>query len=73
MELDWKKEVSSILKAEMVRRGVTQEELMKRLTEIGASETKGGIANKLSRGTFSAIFFVQCLKVLGCKELKIDF
>ena len=70
--MDWKKEVKGILKAEMVRKGVSQEELAEKLNAIGVEETKAGIANKISRGTFSAMFLIQCLKVLGCKELKID-
>lgn len=72
MEIDWKREVKGILKAEMARKGFTQDDLVEKLNEIGVEETKAGIANKVSRGTFSAIFLLQCLKALGCNELRID-
>lgn len=71
--MNWKKEIKGILKAEMVRKGISQDDLVEKLKQIGVEETKAGIANKLSRGTFSAVFLMQCLKALKCKELRVDF
>jgi 3-mercaptopyruvate sulfurtransferase SseA len=68
----WDKEIKNIVKAELVRRGMTHEDLEKQLEKIGIKTTKASIDNKLSRGTFSAVFFLQCLKAIGCRELKID-
>jgi hypothetical protein len=39
---------------------------------MGDEETKASIANKLSRGGFSAIFFVDALKAIGCKDIDLD-
>lgn len=66
------KKLRQFLKAELKRADVTYEELARRLTETGDDETKASIANKLSRGGFSAIFFVDVLKAIGCKDIDLD-
>lgn len=63
--------VKNILKAELKRRGVSYRELAERLASIGVHETERNIANKISRGGFSAAFFVQCLDVIGCGGVEI--
>ena len=35
-------------------------------------ETQGSISNKISRGTFSFVFFMQCMEALGIKEIRLD-
>jgi len=62
MEADRVARIRQFLKAELKRHNVTYEELARRLTEIGDQETKASVANKLSRGQFSAIFFVDALR-----------
>lgn len=39
-------------------------ELATRLNKNGASESYASIANKISRGTFSFAFYLQCVSVL---------
>lgn len=56
----------------MVKRGVTNDELSKRLNAIGVTETKSSVSNKISRGTFSAAFLNQCLFVLGCTSMEVE-
>jgi Domain of unknown function (DUF6471) len=41
------------------------EELARRLNGLGGHETKASVANKLSRGQFSAIFFIDTLRAIG--------
>lgn len=73
MKLDsWNLHVKRSLKAEMVKRGISNEELANRLSAIGVAETKSSVSNKISRGTFSAAFLNQCLYVLGCANLEIE-
>ena len=72
MGIDWEGRVKGLLKAELKRREVTYQELTDKLATIGISETPENIANKLSRGKFSAVFFIQCLDVLGCKTIGIN-
>lgn len=67
----WEKEVKGLLKAEIARAGISHQELANRLTEVGVKATKASIDNKLSRGTFSAVFLVQCLRAIGCDRLRV--
>lgn len=58
-------------KAELKRRGIGYRELAEKLTAMGIPETERNIANKISRGGFTAVFFVQCLEAIGAKEIRI--
>jgi hypothetical protein len=64
--------IRQFLKAELKRRDVTYEELARRLSELGGRETKTSIANKLSRGQFSAIFFIDTLRAIGVEKVDLD-
>jgi hypothetical protein len=64
--------ISQFLKAELKRRAVTYEELARRLTDSGSRETKASIANKLSRGQFSAIFFIDALRAIGVDRVDLE-
>lgn len=69
---EWQDRVKGILKAELKRRNVSYKELASRLETLGIHETERNIANKISRGGFTATFFVQCLKAAGCNTLHLD-
>ena len=66
--IDWNDKVKRLLKSELVRRGITHEQLADLLAENGVVETKASIDSKISRGTFSAAFLIQCLIAMGCKS-----
>jgi hypothetical protein len=68
----WSKATSKILKTELAKRDVTYGELKIKLEKMGVKESETNIKNKLSRGTFSAIFFLQCLRALGVQSLLLD-
>ncbi|TAN50444.1 MAG: hypothetical protein EPN21_08920 [Methylococcaceae bacterium] len=69
---DWNERASRYLKAELKRQGVTYDDLAARLNAIGFQETKASISNKISRGTFTAAFFLASLKVAGIHSLRMD-
>ena len=46
--------------------------LRDRLSKLGLSETKASIANKISRGTFSASFLLASLKAIGCQNVRVE-
>ena len=50
----WAECAKRFFKAELRRADVTYDNLADRLSKMGLSETKASIANKVSRGTFSA-------------------
>lgn len=69
----WNSRVKRLLKSELIKRGISNSDLAEKLTQIGVRETKSSIDSKISRGTFSACFFIQCLSVIGCNKMEIDF
>ena len=62
----------SILKAELKRRNIGYRELAERLTAMGTPENDRNIANKISRGGFTAVFLVQCLEAVGSSSLRLS-
>ena len=68
----WEERASRFLKAELKRADITYEELAERLKKHGQSETKASIASKLSRGTFSAVFFLATLAALGLANIPLE-
>jgi hypothetical protein len=68
----WEERVKALLKAELKRRNVGYRELAEKLTAMGLPETERNIANKISRGGFTAAFFVECLSAIGCTTLRLE-
>ncbi len=68
---DWQALVKGLLKSELKRRNVTYADLAQKLGEMGIRESAENIANKISRGGFTAIFLVQCLRAIGCRALDL--
>ena len=69
---EWENMVKGLLKAELKRKGITYQELVEKLTALGVTETSENIANKISRGKFTAVFLVQCLKAIECTVIRLD-
>lgn len=69
---EWSDRVKGMLKAELKRRNVSYKQLAERLEAMGIHETERNINNKISRGGFTAAFFVQCLKAVGCTTLHLE-
>ena len=69
---DWQDRVKGLLKAEFKRRNVGYRELAEKLTAMGIPETEANIKNKISRGGFTGVFFVQCLIAVGCTTLRLE-
>jgi hypothetical protein len=63
--------VKGILKAELARRDITYKDLAARLGAMGIKDNAPNLANKISRGTFTAAFFVQCLDAIECRVLRL--
>lgn len=65
-------DVKGILKAELKRRGLTYADLVHRLAANGVVETEANLRNKISRGSFTAAFFLQCLIAIGCEYVQLQ-
>jgi hypothetical protein len=68
---DWTKKAKNLLKSELKRKGVSYAELVEKLEAIGIHDSERNIANKMARGTFTAVFFLQCLEAIGCTNLDL--
>jgi hypothetical protein len=61
-DLEFADKTKRFVKAELKRANVTYEELARRLSSMGVPETRVSIASKMSRGAFSATFFLSVMK-----------
>jgi Domain of unknown function (DUF6471) len=64
--------VRGTLRSEMIKRGWSYADLVRELGLRGITETEQNLRNKVSRGTFSAIFFFQCMDALAVPVLHLD-
>jgi hypothetical protein len=67
----WAAKARGLLKAELKRREVSYRQLVEKLANIGVTETQASIANKISRGAFTAIFLLQCMEAIDCRTINI--
>ena len=68
---EWETMAANLLKAELKLKGVTYAQLVEKLDTIGISEKEANVANKLSRGKFSAAFMLACLKAIETEHLHL--
>lgn len=72
-EAEWATHASQYLKAELKRHNVTYDDLAERLKKVGyKKESKASIANKLSRGTFPAPFFLAAMVAIGAETIRLE-
>jgi Domain of unknown function (DUF6471) len=67
----WEELVKNMLRAEMMRRGVSYTTLVELLADIGIADNEFNLRNKVSRGRFTAVFFMQCMLAIGIDVLQI--
>ena len=60
-----------IIRSEMVRRDVSYQELADRLAEAGENFSEAALRNKVSRGSFTADFFLSVLAVMNVETLRL--
>lgn len=72
MATEWQAYTKSVLRSEMVRRRVGYTALVDLLADIGIAENEANLRNKISRGTFSAQFMLQCLVAMGATRLTLQ-
>lgn len=70
---NWNKQAANHLKAELARLGIGYETLIEKLNAIGVHETYKSVSAKINRGTFSFVFFMQCMKALKQKTVRLEY
>lgn len=71
-DAEWQARAKGLLKAELKRRNVSYRDLAARLEAMGVHESEANIANKISRGGFSAVFLLQCLAAIECRAVTLS-
>jgi hypothetical protein len=64
--------VKGILRAELARRELSYADLADRLAAIGVRENTRNLSNKINRGRFTAIFFIQCMMAIGAHTIHFN-
>ena len=67
----WEEIAKNILRAEMMRRGASYAGLVERLRALGIVDNELNLRNKVSRGRFTAVFLIQCLKALEAEWIHL--
>ena len=70
-DVNWNERAANLLKSDLKRHGVTYAQLVEKLAKIGVEEKEVNVRNKLSRGTFTAAYLLQCLEAIGVRELRL--
>ena len=68
---EYEMRAKNLLKGELKRRGLTYAQLVEKLDALGVKETERNLTNKISRGGFTAAFFLQCLEAIGASEIRL--
>ena len=71
IEYDWEGEAKRLLKAELARAGVSHKVLVGRLEAMGIEDNTAALASRITRGKFSFVFFLQCMRALGVDEVRV--
>lgn len=67
----WEALARNMLRAELMRRGLSYAKLVEALRAIGVEETEAGIKNKVSRGRFTLVFFLQAMVAIGADWIQV--
>lgn len=73
VNVDYETRAKNLLKGELKRKGVTYAQLAEKLAEIGVHENERNLNNKISRGGFTAAFFLQCLCAIGTNQVVFSY
>jgi hypothetical protein len=68
----WSAAAANLIKGELGHRGLHYRQLVTLLERINVFENERSITNKLSRGGFTFVFYLQCMKALGRTSVTIN-
>lgn len=68
---DWQAQVKGLLKGELKRRNLSYADLADKLAAVGVKDNERNISNKIGRGRFTAVFFVQCMEAIECNTIHL--
>ena len=68
---EWAIKAKNTLKGALKTKGLNYRQLAEKLGEMGLEISEQGLNNKISRGGFSAAFYLQCLEAIGVSDLRV--
>ncbi len=69
---NWQELARSTVKKEIINKSLTYQDVADALLANGVNDTAEGVANKLSRGAFSAVWMLQVFVAIDCKNIVIS-
>ena len=69
--VDWHWEARQLLRAQLAHKEMGYQELSLALQSIGIDESPKVLSNKINRGTFSLSFYLQCMRAMDIKTIKL--
>jgi hypothetical protein len=69
---DWQAQAKGIIRGELKRRNLSYKDLADRLQQIGVRDTEKNVVNKIARGGFTAVFFLQCMEAIGVQNIHLN-
>ena len=70
-EAVWDALARNLVRAELMKRGLSYARLVEALALIGVEETEQSIKSKMSRGRFPFAFFLQTMVAIGGRWLEV--
>ena len=67
----WAKRAKAIVRAEMVKRDLTYQDLEDLLASIGVEKTAGNLATRISSGAFGVQLFLQVMVAMGVRNIDL--
>jgi len=68
---DWQAQAKGIIRGELKRRNLSYKDLADKLGEVGVSENEANVVNKIARGSFTAVFFLQVMEAIGVNDVRL--
>lgn len=68
---EWRREARRVLQTELKAKGISPKKLSRALESVGVKEEPKALSNKINRGTFSFMFFLQCMRALNIDTIKL--
>ena len=69
--VDWQKEARRLLRAQLALKDMGYKELSRALESVGVDESAKVLSNKINRGTFSFVSYLQFMRALDIKTVKL--
>lgn len=70
-EDDWESVARNLLRGQLMTKGLSYAKLAEALADIGVEETEVSIKNKVARGRFTFMFFLQAMAAIGTSRILV--